>query len=135
LVPVPSAIADAVSKKPIELYREHLREGKKLWNAGHQKKAIKEYKKALAIFPRGVAVYRALGNLYNELDRNKKALYYLKKGLLISPRDASLQLTLGAVYQTLGNNKEAKRAYEKYLALDPKGRYADDIRAILKDME
>jgi Tfp pilus assembly protein PilF len=85
--------------------------------------------------PRGVPALVALANVYFEMDRNKQAVDMAKRALALNPRNARAHLTLGTIYQTMGKNGPAKQSYQQYLKLEPKGRFAPDVRSILKSLD
>lgn len=97
-------------------------------------KAIREYKAALALKPTSVAVHLGLGNAYYELDSNDTALMHIEKARALAPRDPQVYVLLGAVYQTLGRKDDAIGAYQRYLALAPTGKFARDVKGILKGL-
>jgi len=69
------------------------------------------------------------------LDNNTKAIKLAQQALEISPKSSRAYLTLGTIYQTIGKNTQAKSAYRRYLKLNPKGRFATDVRSILKTLK
>jgi len=135
-----------IEKKPVEKkpppakvasagYMASLRRGQKLYRAGKLKAAAQSLEKAVEANPRGVAALVALANAYFEMDRNKNAVVMAKRALAVNPKSARAHLTLGTIYQTMGNNGMAKKAYRQYLKLEPKGRFAQDVRSILKSLD
>jgi CheY-like chemotaxis protein len=128
-----------VEKKPVKVaasgYTANLKKGQRLYRAGKLKAAADALEKAVEANPRGAAALVALANAYFELDRNKQAIDMAKRALAISPRNARAHLTLGTIYQTIGKNGLAKKSYQQYLKLDPKGRFAQDVRSILKSLD
>lgn len=134
-----------VEKKPVEEkpptkvvsagYLANLQKGQKLYRAGKLKAAAESLEKAVEANPNGVAALVALANAYFELDKNQKAVEMAKRALAISPKNARAHLTLGTIYQTMGKNGLAKQSYQQYLKLEPKGRFAQDVRSILKSLD
>jgi CheY-like chemotaxis protein len=130
-----------VAKKPTPVkvasagYLANLKKGQKLYRAGKLKAAAETLEKAMEANPRGVAALVALANAYFELDRNQKAVEMAKRALAISPKNARAHLTLGTIYQTMGKNGLAKQSYRQYLKLEPRGRFAQDVRSILKSLD
>jgi len=116
-------------------YTNQLRRGEALYRAGKIKAASQALEKAIAANPRGVAAMIALANAYFELDNNTKAIQLAQQALKISPKSPRAYLTLGTIYQTIGKNTQAKSAYRRYLELNPKGRFATDVRSILKTLK
>ena len=105
----------------------------KSWD-GKLKAAADAFQKSLEARPNGVAALVAIANTYFEMDKNAKAVKAAEKAVRLSPRNARAQLTLGTIYQTMGQNQKAKKAYHAYLKLKPKGRFAADVRIILKNL-
>jgi CheY-like chemotaxis protein len=126
-------------KKPVKVaaagYTANLKKGQRLYRAGKLKAAAQALEKAVEANPRGVPALVALANVYFEMDRNKQAVDMAKRALAISPRSARAHLTLGTIYQTMGKNGLAKQSYQQYLKLEPKGRFAPDVRSILKSLD
>jgi CheY-like chemotaxis protein/TolA-binding protein len=126
--PAPGKVASAG-------YVANLKQGQKLYRAGKLKAAAESLEKAVEANPRGVPALVALANAYFELDRNQKAVEMAKRALAVDPKSARAHLTLGTIYQTMGKNGQAKQAYQQYLKLEPKGRFAQDVRSILKSLD
>lgn len=101
---------------------------------GEFAKSVREYKAALVMKPNSFAAHVGLGNAYYELDTNDAALTHLEKARALSPREAQVYVLLGAVYQTLGRKDDAVTAYRKYLELAPEGKFARDVKGILKGL-
>jgi Tfp pilus assembly protein PilF len=96
---------------------------------------VAELNKAVEANPNGVDAMVALANAYFEQDNNDAALPLLQRALKISPNHPRAHLTLGTIYQTIGQNAKAISAYQTYLRLEPKGRFAADVRVILKNLK
>jgi len=126
-------------KKPVKVaaagYSANLKKGQRLYRAGKLKAAAESLEKAVEANPRGTVALVALANVYFEMDRNKQAVEMARRALAISPRNARAHLTLGTIYQTMGKNALAKQSYQQYLKLEPKGRFAPDVRSILKSLD
>jgi tetratricopeptide (TPR) repeat protein len=99
---------------------------------GEHTRSVKAYKAALAINPNGVAAHLGLGNAYYEIDALDAALVHLEKARALAPDDPQAFVLLGAAYQSAGRTRDAVDAYERYLQLAPTGRFARDVRGILK---
>ncbi|HUU03909.1 MAG TPA: response regulator [Myxococcota bacterium] len=122
--------------KPVSAeYTNQLRRGEALYRAGKIKAASQALEKAIEANPRGVEAMIALANAYFELDNNTKAIKLAQQALEIRPKSSRAYLTLGTIYQTIGKNTQAKSAYQRYLNLNPKGRFATDVRSILKTLK
>lgn len=71
-----------------------------------------------------------------ELDRGRtaQAFDWSKKAIAADPSVADAYVFVGEVEQNAGHTKAAKEAYEHYLRLAPSGRYATDLRAVLRSL-
>lgn len=79
-------------------------------------------------------LYSALGQVLYEREKTSAALSYLKKAYSISPRQTGNGLvTLGSIYYEKRNRKRAKQIYRQYLKYFPRGKHADDVRAMIKN--
>ncbi len=80
------------------------------------KKAISLYEKALAIDPSYVEVYNNLGTVYLELKDYKKAIEYWKTYLLFNPADADIYINVALAYdEALKKYREAINYYNLFL--------------------
>jgi CheY-like chemotaxis protein len=125
----------APPKKPGPGYWNNLRRGQALYRAGKVKAAAEVLARAVEANPRGTAALVALANAYYEMEQNELARQMAERAVKSSPRNARAHLTLGSIYQTLGRTGDAVEAYQTYLKLQPKGRFASDVRSILKDLK
>ncbi|MBW1872490.1 MAG: tetratricopeptide repeat protein [Deltaproteobacteria bacterium] len=116
-------------------YFNHLKRGQALYKAGKIKAAAQALNMAIKANSRGVEAMVALANAYFEMDKNSKAIGLANQALKINPRSSRAHLTLGTIYQTIGKNKQARKSYRAYLKLNPKGRFASDVRSILKTLK
>jgi tetratricopeptide (TPR) repeat protein len=57
-----------------------------------------------------------------------------EKAVAADPNVADAYVIIGGVRQDSGQNAAAKAAYLRYLRLAPRGRYADDLRAIVNGL-
>ncbi|NMB74085.1 MAG: tetratricopeptide repeat protein, partial [Myxococcales bacterium] len=127
----PAAVPDPAA---METYGLHLAKGEEQYKAGALKAAVAEFQKALGANPNGVEALVALANAYFELDQNPPAIQAARKAIALDPKNARAHLTLGTIYQTLGQNARAIEEYQAYLRLEPNGKFAADVRAILKNL-
>lgn len=125
---VPEETADGDAGR----YARQLKLGDALSARAEHMRSIKAYKAALAINPSGVAAHLGLGNAYYEIDALDAALVHLEKARALSPADPQVYVLLGAAYQSANRTADAVDAYERYLQLAPSGRFARDVRGILK---
>ncbi len=98
-------------------------------------RAVRAYKAALTAMPNGLAAHLGLGNAYYELNSLNDALTHLERARSIAPRDPQVHVLLGAAYQSSGRTTDAVEAYERYLALAPDGKFARDVRGILRGIK
>ena len=66
--------------------------------------------------------------------RTKEAAAYSRKAIELDPNVANPYAFIGTLDQTEGRRKEAKANYEKYLQLAPTGKYASDLKALVKTL-
>jgi DNA-binding response OmpR family regulator len=131
-VAAPAPPAPAEDPKAFE---KSVRRGKALVEQGNAKGAVTEFKKALTLKPGSAVAMAELGNAYFELGDNQAALKNLQAAAAADPNYAHAYVLLGAVYQGLNRAGEARGAYEKYLALEPNGKFAQDVKSILKALK
>jgi hypothetical protein len=69
-----------------------------------------------------------------EFDRGRlgQALTWARKAVAVDPNLADAYVFIGGAEQHSGHADAARTAYLKYLELAPRGRYASDLRAIVK---
>jgi CheY-like chemotaxis protein len=117
------------------LYSKFLKRGQALYRKGRLRPAANALRRALEANPKGVAALVALANAYFEMDQISKAIAMAKKAVRIDPKNGRAHLTLGTIYQTVGKTDKAIREYKTYLRLQPNGRFASDVRSILKTLK
>jgi hypothetical protein len=71
-----------------------------------------------------------------EFDRGRfsQAYAWSKKAIAVNPATADAYVFAGGAEQNQGHGKAAKEAYLQYLRLAPSGRYAAEIRTIVKSL-
>jgi hypothetical protein len=71
-----------------------------------------------------------------EMDRGRSAaaLTWARKAIAVDPTLADAYVFIGSAEQQSGRAQEAKSAYLKYLELAPGGRFAHDLRSIVKSL-
>lgn len=126
--------AASVARAPAAYYAL-LKKADARYRAGRFGKASKLLEQALEKYPRGVAALVALANAHFELARYRKAIAVAKQALALAPRNPQVYLTLGTIYQTMNHTREARKAYRKYLKLAPHGKFAADVRSILRSLQ
>jgi hypothetical protein len=115
-------------------YAARLKAAEALSRKGDFGRSIREYKAALALKPSSVPAHLGLGNAYYEQDTLDAALTHLEKARALSPKEPQAYVLLGAVYQSAGRRDDAITAYKRYLELAPDGRFARDVKGILKGL-
>ena len=99
-------------------------------------KAEEIYKKILAKSPgqEDVIWYNIGVNAFNA-DRREAAAEAFKKSVEANPKNSDAHYWLANCLYGLGQNKEAAVHYRAYLKLEPKGGYAGDVTALLKQID
>jgi Flp pilus assembly protein TadD len=69
-----------------------------------------------------------------ELERGRfsKAAAHARRAVALDPNLAEAYAYLGFAQSEAGRKREALTAYRQYLELAPRGRYAEDVRAIVR---
>lgn len=116
------ATADKLNKhslsenpKALKLYYEGIEDGQ----AGAYEKAIKKYKKALAIDPLFAFAWDNIGISYRKLNKYDKALAAYQKSLEIDPEGLMPLQNIPIVYQYKKEYQQAIEAYKKLNAISP----------------
>ena len=120
---------------PEAQYARHLKVAEGLANRGDFGRSVRSYKSALSAMPNGLAAHLGLGNAYYELDSLPAALKHLEKARALAPKDPQVYVLLGAAYQSSNRTADAVTAYERYLVLAPDGKFARDVRGILRGIK
>jgi CheY-like chemotaxis protein len=115
-------------------YAKALADGEQFFKRGKYRQAIKEFKRAVQLFPEAVPSLLALGDAYLEADEPRNALGPLEKAAHLDASSGRAQLLLGTAYQSLGRKPEAVKAYQQYLELEPSGDFTGDVRTILSNL-
>jgi tetratricopeptide (TPR) repeat protein len=115
-------------------YAKALADGEQFFKRGKYRQAIKEFKRAVQLYPEAVPPLLALGDAYLEADEPRNALGPLEKAAHLDARSGRAQLLLGTAYQSLGRKPEAVKAYQQYLELEPSGDFTGDVRTILSNL-
>ena len=86
---------------------------------GLSERAIKEYEKAIELYPRCVVAHNNLGNLYLAKGWYEKALKEFKQALKENKGFVEVYNNIGLAYLNLGKYEEAIAAYRKALKISP----------------
>ncbi len=116
-------------------YANHLKVAEAATNRQEFGRSVRSYKAALAIEPDAVAAHLGLGNAYYELDNLPAALFHLERARELAPQDPQVFVHLGAVYQSSGRKGDALDAYQRYLELAPDGKFARDVKGIMRGLK
>jgi hypothetical protein len=120
---------------PLAGYANHLKAAEAATKRGEFGRSVRSYKAALAIEKDSIEAHLGLGNAYYELDNLAAALFHLERARALAPKDPQVFVHLGAVYQSSGRKADAVSAYERYLDLAPDGKFARDVRGILRGLK
>lgn len=90
--------------------------------------------KALAADPGASDIAVALAKIEFDRGRFSQALAWGRKAIAADSDAADAYVFIGAGEQQGGHGKAAKEAYSRYLELAPGGRYARDVRAIVRGL-
>lgn len=111
-----------------------LKDCRKAYRRARAREAVVACGKALALKPDSAEIMTILANAELDRGKNAEALAWADKAIAIDPANSDAYLVAGAVQQQVGKRAEAKRAYEKYLEFAPRGKYAEDVRALLESL-
>lgn len=114
----------SISKK--EEARKEYDLGIEAGEAQDYEKALKHYKKAVAIDRKFAFAWDNLGITYRRLNRNKEAVEAYKKSLKLDPKGKMPLMNIGVAYEKLGQYDNAIKYYNKYKKLyknDPEAPY------------
>ncbi len=89
---------------------------------------------AFAANPNAADIAMQLARIEFDRGRTAQAFDWSKKAISADPTSADAYVFVGEVEQNAGHTKAAKEAYAHYLRLAPKGRYAADLRAVLRSL-
>ena len=132
--PAPKELPPAADT-PEAQYARHLKIAEGFAQRGDFGRSVRSYKAALQAMPDGLAAHLGLGNAYYELDSLDAALKHLERARALAPKDPQVYVLLGAAYQSRERTTDAVAAYERYLQLAPDGKFARDVRGILRGIK
>lgn len=90
--------------------------------------------KALEANPKEPKIMVMLAHAELDHGHSPAALRWAKQAVAADPKVADAYVFIGEVEQELGHKAAAKAAYNRYLVLAPTGKYASDLRLILKNL-
>jgi tetratricopeptide (TPR) repeat protein len=95
---------------------------------------VKACQPAAAADPKDVDILLVLARAEADHGGSVKALDWAERAISLDPTLPDAYLYAGTAHQAAGHNKDARAAYQKYIELAPTGRYAADLRAVLKSL-
>jgi len=87
---------------------------------GKRAEALKQYQRAISVYPYAACDYHDCGYECNKLADNKTAIQYLKKAVEMAPGYDLAWMTLGSTYEDLKDYPAAQTAFKKAIELSPK---------------
>lgn len=84
--------------------------------------------------PRSADIAVILAKTEFDRGRANQAVTWARKAVAIDPDASDAYVFIGNAEQNAGHSQAAKAAYQHYLQLAPRGRYAADLRAVLKSL-
>lgn len=81
--------------------------------------AVKEYKKAISLYPKYAEAYNSLALMYWELDQEKNALKAYLKAVELIPGYMDARFNLGTLYDSMKEYGKAIKEYKKVIELNP----------------
>jgi tetratricopeptide (TPR) repeat protein len=135
-VPAPAASAVAPSPPPAEAPDgDDLRVACKRAVQQHRAKdVLATCGQAFATTPQSADIAVILARTEFDRGRSSQAMTWAKKAVAIDPDASDAYVFIGSAEQNAGHSQPAKAAYQHYLQLAPRGRYAADLRAVLKSL-
>lgn len=99
--------------------RGQYEEARRDLRGGHLRSALAACRRILQVFPRHVASYRLLGEIYLELGRTQRSADAFRRVLSADPEDTLAYAGLGAIYEERGALEEALWHWERAFELSP----------------
>jgi tetratricopeptide (TPR) repeat protein len=93
--------------------------GRAYQDLGQLDKAVREYKKAIELFPKDYKAYYNLGVLYDGQGALQEAVANYKRAIAINPTFIDAHFNLGNIYYNQGLLEAAIHHYRKLTELDP----------------
>jgi tetratricopeptide (TPR) repeat protein len=98
------------------------------------REVLAECRRAFAEDPRSAEIAVLLARTEFDRGRFRPALDWARKALALDESQADAYVFLGGAEQAAGHVAAARTAYKRYLQLSPKGRYASDLRKVLRSL-
>ena len=93
--------------------------GKLHFDNGRLEDALRDFEKAVSMYPLGPEMYNNRGVVYLELDRHVKALLDFGRAVILDPNYAGAYANRGIVYADRGEDEKAIRDYSRAIELNP----------------
>lgn len=126
------AVSDILYRTPHFAYNNM---GLAYYRKGNYKTAIENYQKALRLFPSYSRCYENLARTYEAINRWESAIEAYKKSIDYAPDYPTPHLNLARLYLKLNRSDEAAKELNKTIEIDPKGRYGNEAKQLIKGME
>ncbi len=127
------ALLDKAAREGLTDHDLALLRGSVAASGGDLAAADAAFREASALDPSSAAALEARGKVaFARGDKAAAASYY--RGALDRAPAPALARTLGAILLDLGDRVGARAAFEQSLALEPRGRDADQVRALLREL-
>ncbi len=133
--PKPPIEVPKVSEKSAQDARALTASAIKLYKQEKYPASVKAFEKALALSPGSKAALVGYTKALLEVGRTRDALEAGQKAARIDRTNPEVHLLLGNARQDLGMDEKSIESYEQYLKLAPNGRYAGELRQIIKGMK
>lgn len=136
--PAPPVAAPAAPETSEARFAELLAQANRAAARGQHRRARDGYRQALAIKPNDLTAMEGLGKALVNSDPGaagyREAAELLTKVVEVRD-DPEAWFTLGMAHQFSGRRAQATEAYKRYLFLAPTGAFANEVRAMLGQLE
>lgn len=92
--------------------------------------AVKEYKKAISLYPEYAQAYNNMGVIHMRLEQPQSARSAFLRAIKLVPNYVDAHFNLGRLYDTLGQYDKAIKEYKETLALNPSDGIAHNNLAV-----
>lgn len=130
-LPAPAASESVASSKA---FRRHMRAGAAAFNRSRFKTALKHYSRAAQLDPNSADASFGVALAAVELYRDELGYQAVFRTLRLAPDHALGNLLAGYLMQTYGDVEGASASYARYLEIEPEGKFALEVRSLLKSL-
>jgi tetratricopeptide (TPR) repeat protein len=109
-------------------------ECRKAFGQRRYKEVLESCARAFDAKPDAADIAVLLAEVEFDRGRSSASLGWARKAVAVNPRLADAYVYIGSAEQQSGHGQAARIAYQKYLELAPTGRYATDLRAVLRGL-